>query len=283
MRFSYMRQNTTIIIFTLLWILTSCESSSLRKAENAIEKTRKTFQQFEASITDADMNENSTQEKSNQLKTTNDNIMNYSPIIERNLTTEERYAVAHAMFPQGSWSGEKGESRFMPADLDAVPRRGAYSNMRKLTWREILKENGCERGIPYKNGEVDYEAMHQVYARVTFDGDKGIGEYLRPKNGSYDRQFLHEEAYARLAQKKGVSVDEVRIYKGDSEPVERLMEQWGCSEQDVWARCGNPNRRIRVFHECADGRTVILVPRELHDHLAHCGGVEMYDRAQEKE
>ena len=44
-----------------------------------------------------------------------------------------------------------------------------------------------------------------------------------------------------------------------------------------------PERRVRVCHECADGRTVILVPRELHDHLSHCGGVEMYDRAQEKE
>jgi len=213
----------------------------------------------------------------------NDSIMRYSPIIERNLTPEERYAIAYAMFPRGNWSGEKGESRFLPEDLDATPRRGAYSNMRNLTWREILAENGCEQGVPYKNGEVDYDAIGCVFAKVVFDGDKGIGEYLRPKGGSYDRQYLHNEAFDRLAKQKGVSDDEIRIYKGDSEPVERLMERWGCTEQEVWQRCGNPDRRIRVFHERIDGRTVILVPRELHDHLSHCGGVEMYDQALAKE
>jgi len=284
-----MKLKTLTIIFSLLFTMTSCESDSLLKAEDAIGKAEKMIQLVEAFIDDAKsiVSADSTLEKGMRTdeKTgqTNDTIMKYSPIIERNLTADERHAITYAMFPQGNWSGEKGESRYLPYDFNAMPRRGLYSNMRNLTWREILKENGCESGVPYKDGEVDYEAIGCVFAKVVFEGDKGIGEFLRPKNGSYDRQFLHEAAYDRLAKQKGVSIDEVKVYKGDSEPVERLMERWNCTEQDVWKRCGNPNKRIRVFHECADGRTVILVPRELHDHLSHCGGVEMYDRALEKE
>jgi len=268
-----MRIRPTIYVFLLLLALTSCDGDAWRTA-------KKVWGWVEAASKEGSEAMSYEQKVTNETKKED---MNYSPIIERNLTQEERYAIAHSMFPQGSWSGEKGESVFMPDNLDAVPRRGQYSNMRNLTWREILKENGCEQGIPYKNGEVDYEALHQVYARVTFDGDKGIGEYLRPKNGNYDRQYLHEEAYARLARQKGVSVEEVKVYKGDTAPVVSLMAEWCCTEQEVWRRCGNPERRVRVCHECADGRTVILVPRELHDHLSHCGGVEMYDRAQEKE
>jgi len=276
-------KNITIILLALL-LTTSCDEESFRKAQNTMNVVEKVLQLIDEFLDKNEEDENNNINSKKRIESEqNNNIMKYSPIIERNLTAEERYDIAHSMFPQGSWSGEKGESMFMPNDLDATPKRGAYSNMRNLTWREILKENECENGVPYKNGEIDYEAINRVYAKVVFDGDKGIGEYLRPKNGNYDRVYLHEEAYRRLAEQKGVSIDEIKIYKGDSEPVERLMSQWNSLEQDVWKRCGNPDKRIRVFHECTDGRTVILVPRELHDHLSHCGGVEMYDRALEKE
>jgi len=209
--------------------------------------------------------------------------MIYAPIIERNQSAEERQAVIYSTFPQGEWQGEKGDGLFMPSDLDAVPQRGFYSNMRGLTWRQIMQENGCASGIPYRDGEVDYDAMGCVVATVAFDGDKGIGAFLRPKGNGQERKYLHDEAFSRLAQDRGVTDDEVRVLKGDAEPVERLMAAWHCDEQSVWNLCGNPDRRQRVFHECADGRTVILVPRELHDNLAHFGGVEMYARAQERE
>jgi len=271
------------MLVLLLAALTSCEGGSTKRMENVLEKVGNAVRQIkdaleeDESTTVPSSNRNDTLNNLNNLNTT---TMKYSPIIERNLTAEERKEIAHARLPQGNWSGERGESLFLPYDLDEIPTRGQYSNMKHKTWRQILKENNCSDGVPFKNGEVCYDAIGKVYATVTFDGNEGIGEYLRPKGSGYDREQLHTEAYNRLAKQWGVTADEVKVYKGDAGPVEYLMDQWQCTEQEVWDRCRNPQREIRVFHECQDGRTVIIVPRELHDHLSHTGGVEMYDQAR---
>jgi len=69
--------------------------------------------------------------------------------------------------------------------------------------------------------------------------------------------------------------DTIRIFKGDSAPVESLANKWNCSKEEVWKKCKNPYKIQRVLHECEDGKTIQLVPRLYHNNIVHTGGIEM--------
>ncbi|WP_304647630.1 hypothetical protein, partial [uncultured Duncaniella sp.] len=37
---------------------------------------------------------------------------------------------------------------------------------------------------------------------------------------------LHDEAFRRIAKEYGMDSDELQVFKGNSAPVENLMQQW---------------------------------------------------------
>lgn len=171
----------------------------------------------------------------------------------------------------GIWAGTRGDSRWVP-DGEAIPKK---YNPNNKTWKQILDENGID-GIDYINGEPDLSKMAILKTDIDFDLDlseKAKVGLLSPKK---NREHLHWEVFEKMAKENGYSVDMIRVMKGDSAPVKKLMEQFGCSEQEVWNMCNNPNRVARVLHEASDCKTVFLVPREIHDNINHCGGVDMY-------
>lgn len=144
----------------------------------------------------------------------------------------------------GHWTGETGNSHWLP-DGDYTPKNRLYNNIHGKTWAQILRENHCEEGIVFTNGEIDFTRTGVVKAEVTIPG--GIAtcftndDLLKGK-----RTRLHDTAFAILAKQLGNTVEEVMKWKDEN---------------------------IYVWHECIDLKTIQLVPREIHDNLTHQGGV----------
>jgi len=218
--------------------------------------------------------------------------IDFSDFISKNLSREERIKIMRdAKFPtdgKGKWSGARGNSDFYP-NLDDVPKSKGYGNKEGLTWRQIKEKWGLKENdpIPYKNGQPDFEAMNQVYGKVVWNSEKGIGEHLKASN-NFNKLTLDINANKKLAEQKGLNPNDrfdryvISVYRGSSEYVEKLAEHWKCSAEEVWKRCDNPTRRILVWHENLDGKTMILVPWDIHAPLNHVGGMKMYKEAYKK-
>ena len=181
---------------------------------------------------------------------------------------------------RGKWEGNRGDSEYL-LNPESRPKNKNYSNPENKTVAELGADVGDPSpAIKYENGypvfDRDYPAPGGKPMSISFDIKQCIneGEVVRKGGKDITRTKIHEKAYEEMARKYNMSVDELKVFKGDSEPVERLAKQWGCSESEVWARCNNPNKVQRVFHECEDGKTVQLVPRLYHDNADHVGGIE---------
>lgn len=176
---------------------------------------------------------------------------------------------------KGVWLGEKGNSKYV-LNKDFRPKDGnSYNNPENKTVGQLGKDMGDENpSVSFIDScpifDKDYATCEGKPYFVKFEEDRGIGEYLVIK---LDRRKLHEECFRRLAAQLGKSVDEIKVFKGDAEPINRLAEKWECSEKEVWERCKNPNKVQRVWHECKDKQTVQLVPR-LYHMIPHTGGIE---------
>ena len=145
----------------------------------------------------------------------------------------------------GRWSGEAGNSVWIPDDQIVPPDKG-YSNMQHKTWGQIKRENGIS-GIRFSDGRVDFSPVTK-YA-VKFDWEKELGgDGIRYLVQTGDRQYLHEAAFSKLAAKLGKSIEEVKQLK---------------------------ESRNLVWHEEPDCETLQLVVREVHDNIRHFGGIAM--------
>lgn len=145
----------------------------------------------------------------------------------------------------GRWTGEPGDSIWIPDDTVIPPDKG-YSNMLHKTWSQIKSENSI-RGISFSDGRADFRPVSK--AEVVLDWERELGkEGIRHIVETGDRQYLHEAGFALLAKNMGKSVQEVKEYK------ERLNLVW---------------------HEEPDCQTLRLVVREVHDNIRHFGGVAM--------
>lgn len=64
-----------------------------------------------------------------------------------------------------------------------------------------------------------------------------------------NREQLHKEFYEKLAKENNCTIDEIIAFKESNN---------------------------LVVHESPDCKTLLLLPREIHDNLPHTGGVEMF-------
>ncbi len=138
----------------------------------------------------------------------------------------------------GAWTGEKGNSVWIP-DLDKVPNNlQNNTNPENLTWREILQKYGIE-GIEYKDGYPDFSPFTQ--GEVEID------------NFTENRQLNFAQA------------------------EEKLANQWTAEGRNdkVWtARDVQRYRKENnyVWHECEDCKTLQLIPKDVHE-APHTGGI----------
>ena len=146
---------------------------------------------------------------------------------------------------EGRWTGEAGDSVWVPDDQVVPPDKG-YSNMQQKTWGQIKRENGIS-GIRFSDGRVDFGPVARY--TVKFDWEKELGgDGIRYLVETGDRQYLHEAAFSILASKLGKSIEEVK----------RMKESLNL-----------------VWHEEPDCTTLQLVVREVHDNIRHFGGIAM--------
>ena len=182
----------------------------------------------------------------------------------------------------GNWSGARGNSDYV-FKMDHRPKNKGYSNPDNKTFGELASELGDDKpSVKFRNNSpvFDKDPGTKSGKPIETKIGEGIDKYLnkdqiRANGGKkVNRQALHEEVFKRMANELGISVDELKVFKGDLAAAERLAKEWGCSIDDVFARCRNPKRIQRVLHECEDGMTVQLVPRLYHDNVIHNGGIE---------
>lgn len=104
------------------------------------------------------------------------------------------------------------------------------------TWGTILEEKKIE-GIYFKDGEPDFSVVSKgtVEIKSFCDERYGIG-------GNFD------QANQELAQQKG----------------------WTKQEVQSWMRENN-----YTWHERSDCKTMDAVPREIHNNIAHSGGISV--------
>lgn len=104
-----------------------------------------------------------------------------------------------SMLPEngGIWSGEKGNSDWIPDD-DVVPgdRRGTNSDGK--TWKELKKEYGFD-SIPFKDGEPDFSKIAKGEVQID--------------NFSESRTKNFAQADIQLAKKRGVSPQEIKKWR----------------------------------------------------------------------
>ena len=145
---------------------------------------------------------------------------------------------------KGKWSGEAGNSIWMP-DNNLVPERNMYSNPDGMTWRKILDFYKVKNGILFQEGEPVFDELAWEKVVLRYE-DIGRDELLRLQQN--ERSVLHNLAFDKLAKSKGWSLEQTYKYKEENN---------------------------LVWHEKSDCKTLLLVPRMIHDNITHYGGVSM--------
>ena len=151
----------------------------------------------------------------------------YKERLDRTPTTEN---------PHGKWSGDRGESMFVPTD-DRL--------------RELLQSKGVE-GINYKDAIPDFGPIAE--AKVTIQGMSQhrlsqMGENGERIVGNYEKADIECAKAWNLGQRDG-------------------KEDWTNKDVKKW-RVANGY----TWHEHNDMKTCYLVPTEVHDVCRHLGGV----------
>lgn len=149
---------------------------------------------------------------------------------------EKKERAEHIPRENGHWDGEPGNSTWHP-DPDFTPKK---SNPEGKTWREIIDD----KGIDYKNGEVDFSP----HAEGTVE--------IKDFSDSRSRNFAR--------------ADESFAEKWNNESKDGRTD-W--TSDDVAEYRENKNLTL---HERSDMKTMDLVPSEIHNNVPHSGGISKY-------
>ena len=151
----------------------------------------------------------------------------YKERLDRTPTTEN---------PHGKWSGDRGESMFVPTD-DRL--------------RELLQSKGVE-GINYKDAIPDFDPIAE--AKVTI---QGMSQHRLSQMGENGERIVGNYEKADIECAKAWNLEQ-RDGKDDwtHQDVKNWREANGCT-----------------WHEDNDMKTCCLVPTEVHDVCRHLGGV----------
>lgn len=206
-----------------------------------------------------------------------ENRRNAAKNVTKKVAKGSRMPAANAHY--GKWVGERGNSVFV-FHPKSKPSKKNYGNLNDQTYEEMGRVLGDPNPqVRYKNGypvfDRDFKAPGGKPAEIKLE--EGIMPYLKTTDLG-NRESLHEHAFEVLAKQWGVSVDEVKVFKGDMGAAQKLAKQWNCSVDEVFKRCNNKDKIQRVWHEREDGKTLQLVPRMYHDNVPHDGGIEACKR-----
>ena len=138
--------------------------------------------------------------------------------------------------PNGKWSGDRGESMFVPT-VDRV--------------REILQNKGLE-GINYKDGIPDFNPISE--AKVTI---QGMSQHRLSLSGGNGERIVGNYEKADIECAKAWNLEH---RDGKDDWTHQDVKKWREANGYTW-------------HEHNDMKTCSLVPTEVHDACRHLGGV----------
>lgn len=138
--------------------------------------------------------------------------------------------------PNGKWSGDRGESMFIPT-ADRV--------------REILRNKGLE-GINYKDGIPDFNPISE--AKVTI---QGMSQHRLSQMGENGERIVGNYEKADTECAKAWNLEQ---RDGKDDWTHQDVKKWREANEYTW-------------HEHNDMKTCSLVPTEVHKVCSHLGGV----------
>lgn len=138
--------------------------------------------------------------------------------------------------PNGKWSGDRGESMFIPT-ADRV--------------REILRNKGLE-GINYKDGIPDFNPISE--AKVTI---QGMSQHRLSQMGKNGERIVGNYEKADTECAKAWNLEQ---RDGKDDWTHQDVKKWREANEYTW-------------HEHNDMKTCSLVPTEVHKVCSHLGGV----------
>lgn len=138
--------------------------------------------------------------------------------------------------PNGKWSGDRGESMFIPT-ADRV--------------REILRNKGLE-GINYKDGIPDFNPISE--AKVTI---QGMSQHRLSQMGENGERIVGNYEKADTECAKAWNLEQ---RDGKDDWTHQDVKKWREANEYTW-------------HEHNDMKTCSLVPTEVHKACSHLGGV----------
>lgn len=138
--------------------------------------------------------------------------------------------------PNGKWSGDRGESMFIPI-ADKV--------------REILRNKGLE-GINYKDGIPDFNPISE--AKVTI---QGMSQHRLSQMGENGERIVGNYEKADTECAKAWNLEQ---RDGKDDWTHQDVKKWREANEYTW-------------HEHNDMKTRSLVPTEVHKVCSHLGGV----------
>lgn len=144
----------------------------------------------------------------------------------------------------GEWTGEKGNSRFVPDPNDIPPekRGNTITNEGNLTNKQIAEKYNVkiEEGYLYEKGDLNLDDVSKGTVEI-----EGMSENRYTKHG---QEGNFEKADKKLAEQRGCSPDEVAKWRAENN---------------------------YTYHERQDCKTMQKVPNEIHGNLPHRGGVSV--------
>lgn len=138
--------------------------------------------------------------------------------------------------PNGKWSGDRGESMFIPT-ADKV--------------REILRNKGLE-DINYKDGIPDFNPISE--AKVTI---QGMSQHRLSQMGENGERIVGNYEKADTECAKAWNLEQ---RDGKDDWTHQDVKKWREANEYTW-------------HEHNDMKTCSLVPTEVHKVCSHLGGV----------
>lgn len=151
----------------------------------------------------------------------------YKERLDRTPTTEN---------PHGKWSGDRGESMFIPT-AERV--------------REILRNKGL-KGIEYKNGIPDFDPIAEAKVII-----QGMSQHRFSQIGENDERIVGNYEKADIECAKAWNHER---RDGKDNWTHQDVKKWREANEYTW-------------HEHNDMKTCSLVPTEVHEACRHLGGV----------
>ena len=167
------------------------------------------------------------------------------------MTDEPVHAEIHLPDKSGTFDGERGNSDFVPSDQSAL-------DMLQLFGRgSVAYRDGYPDFSPFSTHDSPWGSIDcQVeIGHMTDQRENPSFEYgSRPRGSSHDHSY-----------------DLGNFAQADNELLDRIKKSYPDATVEDIVNYRKDNRL--TWHECSDGKTMQLVPTEIHDACRHSGGV----------